>query len=227
MDKYLFRTLAQIQVNKAYSRVANVPTILKRLMNITGMNGQWVAARMKQKRDSKCIPWKSLKDLILVHPDAGKRVDVFALSIYGLVIFPKALGHKVEKFSYRVFSENYSPLKKFMAIQRQDNFSEEKWMAILQSLKDEDDMRVVGYALLLVLRQNRSRQFIPVAQWLAQCEFAYKVILETTKNLPTEYRYGTRCKTKAMDQMLKRLEQIQKDMQDQLQTQLQDQLAKV
>ncbi|MBA0562947.1 hypothetical protein Golob_007965, partial [Gossypium lobatum] len=27
------------------------------------------------------------------HPDTKKRVDVFALSIYGLVVFPKALGH--------------------------------------------------------------------------------------------------------------------------------------
>ncbi|MBA0575562.1 hypothetical protein Golob_027493 [Gossypium lobatum] len=66
-----------------------------------------------------------------------KRVDVFALSIYELIIFPKALGHvderageerfikcaqlllawfhshfwRVEKVSYRVFSENYSSLK--------------------------------------------------------------------------------------------------------------------
>ncbi|MBA0880852.1 hypothetical protein Goshw_005253 [Gossypium schwendimanii] len=39
------------------------------------------------------ITWKSLKDIILAHPDVKKRVDVFALSIYGLVIFPKALGH--------------------------------------------------------------------------------------------------------------------------------------
>ncbi|MBA0637057.1 hypothetical protein Godav_028916 [Gossypium davidsonii] len=38
-------------------------------MNITGMN------------------------LILAHPDGEKKVDVFALSIYGLVIFPRALGH--------------------------------------------------------------------------------------------------------------------------------------
>ncbi|MFQ6654824.1 hypothetical protein Gotur_025638 [Gossypium turneri] len=30
---------------------------------------------------------------ILAHPDAKKKVDVLALSIYGLVIFPKALGH--------------------------------------------------------------------------------------------------------------------------------------
>ncbi|MBA0626926.1 hypothetical protein Godav_004497 [Gossypium davidsonii] len=57
---------------------------------------QWVTARIKQKGDSKCIPWKSFKDLILAHPDTKKRVDFFALSIYGLVVFPKALGHMDE-----------------------------------------------------------------------------------------------------------------------------------
>ncbi|MBA0784761.1 hypothetical protein Gotri_026031 [Gossypium trilobum] len=62
-------------------------------MNITGMREQWVAARIKQKGDNKCISWKNLKDLVLAHPDAKKRVNVFALSIYGLVFFPKALGH--------------------------------------------------------------------------------------------------------------------------------------
>ncbi|MBA0728037.1 hypothetical protein Golax_000972 [Gossypium laxum] len=50
-------------------------------------------AQIKQKGDIKCIPWKSLRTLILAHPDMKKRVDVFALSIYELVIFPKALGH--------------------------------------------------------------------------------------------------------------------------------------
>ncbi|MBA0789537.1 hypothetical protein Gotri_026491, partial [Gossypium trilobum] len=81
-----------IQTEKAYSRAANVLTFLKRLMSITGMSELWVAARIKQKGDSKCILWKSLRDLILAHPDTKKRVSVFALSIYGLVIFPKALG---------------------------------------------------------------------------------------------------------------------------------------
>ncbi|MBA0858627.1 hypothetical protein Goshw_028852 [Gossypium schwendimanii] len=65
---------SKIQVDRAYSRA-------------------WVVARMKQKGDRKCIPWKNLKDIILAHPDTKKRVDVFALSIYGLVVFPKALGH--------------------------------------------------------------------------------------------------------------------------------------
>ncbi|MFQ6656341.1 hypothetical protein Gotur_026491 [Gossypium turneri] len=84
---------ARIEVDKVYSRAVNPPTFLKKLMNITGMSEQWVTARIKQKRDNKCISWKNLKNVVLVHPDVKKRVDVFALSIYGLVIFPKALGH--------------------------------------------------------------------------------------------------------------------------------------
>ncbi|MBA0754425.1 hypothetical protein Gogos_020338 [Gossypium gossypioides] len=84
---------SKIQVDKAYSRAINVPTFLKKLMNITGMSEQWVAARIKQKGDIKCIPWKNLKNLILAHPDTKKKVDVFALNVYDLVVFPKALGH--------------------------------------------------------------------------------------------------------------------------------------
>ncbi|MBA0786322.1 hypothetical protein Gotri_025441 [Gossypium trilobum] len=186
---------SKIQVYKAYSGVVNIPTFLKKLMNITGMSEQWVIARIKQKRDSKFIPWKNLKDLILAYPDTNKKVDAFALSVYGLVVFPKALGHvdeavtdlfdrldnrvtpvpailaetfkslnecrragegrfigcarlllawfhsyfwKVDKVSYRVFSENYSPLKEIVAISRQDDITKEKWMEMLQNLQEED-----------------------------------------------------------------------------------------
>ncbi|MBA0731430.1 hypothetical protein Golax_022766 [Gossypium laxum] len=65
---------SKIQVDKAYSRAVNVPTFLKKLMNITGM----------------CDPYTK------------KKVDVFPLSIYGLVIFPKALGH-VDKVVTNLF----------------------------------------------------------------------------------------------------------------------------
>ncbi|MFQ6656516.1 hypothetical protein Gotur_026584, partial [Gossypium turneri] len=34
---------------------------------------------IKQKGECKCIPWRNLQDLILVHPDGKKKVDVFAL----------------------------------------------------------------------------------------------------------------------------------------------------
>ncbi|MBA0784486.1 hypothetical protein Gotri_026387 [Gossypium trilobum] len=120
---------------------------------------------------------------MLVHPDVKKRVDVLSLGIYGLVVFPKALGYideavsdlfdrlskgvtqvpailaetfrslnayrrtgegrfigcaqlllawfhshfwKVEKVSYRVFSDGYSPLEELVATPRRDDVSEEK-----------------------------------------------------------------------------------------------------
>ncbi|MBA0644223.1 hypothetical protein Goklo_028409, partial [Gossypium klotzschianum] len=128
---------------------------------------------------------------ILAHPYTKKRVNIFALSIYELIIFPKALRHtddvvlnlfdrldkrvtpspiilaetfrslsayrrvgeerfigyaqlllawfyshflKVENVSYRIFFENYSLLKEFVATLMRDNISEEKWMTILQGL---------------------------------------------------------------------------------------------
>ncbi|MBA0787645.1 hypothetical protein Gotri_028116 [Gossypium trilobum] len=38
----------RIQVDRAYSRAAYVPTFLKKLMSITGMSEQWVAAHLPQ-----------------------------------------------------------------------------------------------------------------------------------------------------------------------------------
>ncbi|MBA0805362.1 hypothetical protein Gohar_004883, partial [Gossypium harknessii] len=84
---------------------------------------------------------------------------------------------KVEKVSYRVFSENYSPLKKFVATPRAS------WMIldeILYRCRDFDWVSLLGiwrairYAPLFVLSQYRLRQFISTTQGLAQCEFAYK-----------------------------------------------------
>ncbi|MBA0672634.1 hypothetical protein Goklo_028985 [Gossypium klotzschianum] len=184
-----------------------------------------LVTRIKQKGDSRCIPWKNLRDLILAHPDARKKVYVFALSIYGLIVFPKTLGHvdeadtdlfdlldkrvtpvpiilaetfrslnacrragegrfigcaqlllvwfhshfwKVDKVSYRVFSESYSPLKEILLpdeiLYRCGDFD---WVPLLEIYGG------VGYAPLLVLRQYRSMQFVPVTQGLAECEFSY------------------------------------------------------
>ncbi|KAK5811437.1 hypothetical protein PVK06_026768 [Gossypium arboreum] len=198
----------KIQGNKAYVRVANLPTFVKKLMMITGMSEQWAAARIQQKGDGKCIPWASLRDLILGHPDVKKRVDVLALIIYGLVIFPKAMvwfhSHfwKVDKVPCRVFFEDYSPLKEAAATLRRDDITEERWMKILQNLREEDVIwkapwmapnevlyrcgsfdwvplpriwGVVGYTPLLILRQYKAGQFIPATQGLAQSDFSYKV----------------------------------------------------
>ncbi|KAG8498428.1 hypothetical protein CXB51_006917 [Gossypium anomalum] len=83
----------RIQGHKAYVRPASLPTFTKKLVQITGMSEQWVVAHVQQKGNSKCISWAILRDLILTHPDVKKRVDILDLSIYGMVVFPKALGH--------------------------------------------------------------------------------------------------------------------------------------
>ncbi|MBA0636624.1 hypothetical protein Godav_029926, partial [Gossypium davidsonii] len=63
------------------------------LIRCSKIQADKVYSRAVNKGDSKSIPWKNLRDLILAHPDVKRKVDVFALSVYGLVIFPKALGH--------------------------------------------------------------------------------------------------------------------------------------
>ncbi|MBA0636373.1 hypothetical protein Godav_025152, partial [Gossypium davidsonii] len=82
---------------------------------------------------------------------------------------------KVDKVSYRVFSENYSPLKEDIEwrapwllsdeiLYRCGNFD---WVPLLGI------WGAIGYAPLLVLRQYRSRQFVPATQGLAECKFSY------------------------------------------------------
>ncbi|MFQ6663064.1 hypothetical protein Gotur_030716 [Gossypium turneri] len=167
------------------------------------MSEQWVAARVKQKGDNKCISWRSLKDAILTHPDVRKRLDIFALSIYSLVVFPKALGHvdevvtdlfdrldkkvklipailaetfrslsacrktgegrfigcaqlllvwfhshfwKMDKVSYRVFPENYSPLKEIVATPRRDDISKKNGWQFFKIFKRKTSSgELLGY----------------------------------------------------------------------------------
>ncbi|MBA0786375.1 hypothetical protein Gotri_025293 [Gossypium trilobum] len=160
----------RFQVDKAYSRASYVPAFWKKLMNITGMSEQWITARIKQKGECKCIPWKNLRDLILAHPDGKKKVDVFALSIYGLVSFPRALGYvdeAVDRISYQVFSETYSPLKELVATPRRDNILEENWIALLQNLQEEN---VKWRAPWLIPDRILYRS----THGLAQCKFSYR-----------------------------------------------------
>ncbi|MFQ6652027.1 hypothetical protein Gotur_024089 [Gossypium turneri] len=59
----------------------------------------WAEAVQREKGDSLAERYVSelwdftrisnLKDIILAHPDTKKKIDVFVLSIYGLVIFPR------------------------------------------------------------------------------------------------------------------------------------------
>ncbi|MFQ6656186.1 hypothetical protein Gotur_026400 [Gossypium turneri] len=85
---------------------------------------------------------------ILAHPNTKKKVDVFTLSIYGLVIFPKAFGHIDEAVTdlFNQLDRGITPVpailaKTFRSLSacwraelaatlRRDDITGERWMAI-------------------------------------------------------------------------------------------------
>ncbi|MBA0637532.1 hypothetical protein Godav_024558, partial [Gossypium davidsonii] len=62
-----------------FGKVDLVPTIEDYMALLRCSKFHVDRAYSKAKGDSKCIPCKSLKDLILAHLDTKKRVDVFPL----------------------------------------------------------------------------------------------------------------------------------------------------
>ncbi|MBA0789423.1 hypothetical protein Gotri_025880 [Gossypium trilobum] len=101
------------------------------MAKITGKSEQWITARIKQKGECKCIAWKNLRDLILAHLNTKKKLD------RGVTPVPAILAETFRSLN-RVFSENYSPLKEIVATPRRDDILEEKWIALLQNLQEED-----------------------------------------------------------------------------------------
>ncbi|MFQ6657693.1 hypothetical protein Gotur_027266, partial [Gossypium turneri] len=141
-----------------------------------------------------CSNIQNLRDLILAHPDTKKKVNVFALSVYGLVVFP-ALGHVDEAVTdlFDRLDKGVTPVsailaETFRSLNGCRRTGEGRFIGCVQLLlawfhshfwKVEKVPLLgiwgaVGYAPLLVLRRFRSRQFVPETQGLAQCEFSYK-----------------------------------------------------
>ncbi|MFQ6655139.1 hypothetical protein Gotur_025831 [Gossypium turneri] len=236
VDKHLFRALAQYW-NPAYSCF----TFGKRLMSITGISEQWVTARIKQKGDSKCIHWKSLRDLILTHLNTRKKVCVFALSIYGLVIFPKALGRIDDAISdlFDRLDKRVTPVPVILAetiksLNACQSTGEGRFIGDFDWIHLLGIWEAVGYTPLLTLNQYRSRQFIPITQGLAQCEFAYKgdnykkKVAELERSLHQYHSHNSAIELKAslnkIEEMKGKIEELEAALQN---FELRDQLVKV
>ncbi|MBA0789145.1 hypothetical protein Gotri_025271, partial [Gossypium trilobum] len=70
---------------------------------------------------------------------------------------------KVDKISYRVLYESYSPLKEIVATPRRDDISKEKWMAIFQNLQEEDiEWRAPWLLSDEILYQCRDFDWVPL-----------------------------------------------------------------
>ncbi|KAG8475758.1 hypothetical protein CXB51_032560 [Gossypium anomalum] len=82
-----------VQFDKIYVKKPKPMTFKKKLIRLTDMTDAWAEKQIKKKNETICIPWSSLRETVLSHPNILKRVNLFALAIYGLVIFPKVLRH--------------------------------------------------------------------------------------------------------------------------------------
>ncbi|MBA0645402.1 hypothetical protein Goklo_013506 [Gossypium klotzschianum] len=89
VDKHLFRALTQFW-NPAYSCFTfggdDLVPIVEEYMALLHCS-----KILADRAYSRAV--NNLRDLILAHPNTKKEVDVFALSVYDLVVFPKGLGH--------------------------------------------------------------------------------------------------------------------------------------
>ncbi|MBA0787213.1 hypothetical protein Gotri_026166 [Gossypium trilobum] len=89
-DEYLaLLCVDNVQLHKIYVKKPKPMTFKKKLMKLTGMTDTLAKKQIRKKNEVSCVPWFSLRDLVQNHLDILKRIDLFALVIYGLIIFPK------------------------------------------------------------------------------------------------------------------------------------------
>ncbi|MFQ6637344.1 hypothetical protein Gotur_013320 [Gossypium turneri] len=115
----------KIQVDRVYSRAVNVPNFLKKLVNIIGMSEQWVAARIKQKGDSKFVFPKALGHVDEAVTDLFDRLDKRVTPV------PAILAETFRSLNEcrRVGEGRFIGCAQLLLTWR-DDISEEKWMEI-------------------------------------------------------------------------------------------------
>ncbi|MBA0787944.1 hypothetical protein Gotri_025641 [Gossypium trilobum] len=94
-----------------------------------------------KKNEVSCIPWFSLQELVQNHPDILRRVDLFALAIYRLIVFPNILGHievAVVDF-FEKLRQEINPVPTILA----------ETFRSLSSCRKKGERRFIGCALLL------------------------------------------------------------------------------
>ncbi|KAL4310366.1 hypothetical protein GQ457_01G014970 [Hibiscus cannabinus] len=125
----------------------------------------YVEAQFKGKGGSDAIAWDRLRGLIYSHPDPRRQVDIFALGIYGLIIFPKVAGH-IESSVIDLFGELETGLNPVPTILAETFRS-------LKTLKKHEGTYFLGCAqLLTVWMHNHLRA--KATRGLGLCEFVFE-----------------------------------------------------
>ncbi|KAG8496244.1 hypothetical protein CXB51_009063 [Gossypium anomalum] len=180
-----------VQFNKIYVKESKPMTFKKKLVWLTGMTDIWAGKQIKKKNEFNCILWFSLRDLVQNHLDIAKRIDLFALAIYELIIFPKVLGHievaivdlferlnhfwKVERTPFHIFSKTFAPLKAYLEKDWPKDVTEQHWVSVFQNLRAEEITWRAQWIcpLVMIFKCESQDWFIPATGGLAQSEFAF------------------------------------------------------
>ncbi|MFQ6659953.1 hypothetical protein Gotur_028642 [Gossypium turneri] len=164
---------SKFQVDKVYSRAINVATFSKKLINIIGMivfpkalgHVDETVTDLFNRLDKRVTPIPVILAETFRSLSACRKAGEGRFIGCAQLLLAWFHSHfwKVDKVSYWVFSESYSPLKEIVATPRRDDISKEKWMAILQNLQEEDiEWRALWLLLDEILyRDDGYRKKIP------------------------------------------------------------------
>ncbi|MBA0839415.1 hypothetical protein Goarm_005143 [Gossypium armourianum] len=81
------------------------------LASLMGFPIDTVKARLKDKNDP-CISWSDIRD-VMGKASSDRHLTLFAFAIYGLIVFPKALGYVSVELA-DVFVPLTRPIKEFL-----------------------------------------------------------------------------------------------------------------
>ncbi|KAE8672368.1 hypothetical protein F3Y22_tig00111843pilonHSYRG00112 [Hibiscus syriacus] len=82
-----------IKLGRVYVKHTKSQPFKSILARVAGVDEKWVIDRTQRRGSGEGIEWIHIRQLMKNHPDEWKTIDFFALGLYGLIIFPKALGY--------------------------------------------------------------------------------------------------------------------------------------
>ena len=91
-----YTTLLQIETlnpNKVFWKKMKRMWFVKKMSQIMGLDAIIIGQMKTMKGKSECLPWEFLKKFLAKCEDKERVFKVFAIVMYGMVIFPKVTIH--------------------------------------------------------------------------------------------------------------------------------------
>ena len=94
IEEYSFKLIIEPQnADKVFWKKVKSAGFKKKLSQLMKVEEAVIEQNISKKGKSECFAWDFFKRYIVKNDGDDRMVDVFALAIYGLVIFPKVSGH--------------------------------------------------------------------------------------------------------------------------------------